>query len=153
GENGAKLSKRHGALGVEAYRTMGYLPSALRNYLVRLGWSHGNDELMSIEDMISWFDIDDINKGAARFDFKKLDAINGHYIRMCSDQDLFDAALNILPEIKGGLQIMEKLDEKRRVQFLKAMPNLKERSKTLCELIDNASFIFTQRPLQLDEKA
>ncbi len=153
GENGAKLSKRHGALGVDAYRTMGYLPAALRNYLVRLGWSHGDDELMSIEDMISWFDINDINKGAARFDLKKLDAINGHYIRMSNDQDLFDAALNILPEIEGGLQIMKSLDEKRRVQFLKAIPNLKERSKTLCELIDNASFIFTQRPLLLDEKA
>ncbi|WP_273756123.1 MULTISPECIES: glutamate--tRNA ligase [unclassified Bartonella] len=153
GENGAKLSKRHGALGVDAYRTMGYLPAALRNYLVRLGWSHGDDELMSMEDMISWFDIDDINKGAARFDLKKLDAINGHYIRMSNDQDLFESALSILPEIEGGLQISERLDEQRRVQFLKAIPHLKERSKTLCELIDNASFIFTQRPLQLDEKA
>ncbi|WP_208434163.1 glutamate--tRNA ligase [Bartonella taylorii] len=153
GENGAKLSKRHGALGVDAYRTMGYLPAALRNYLVRLGWSHGDDEIMSIEDMISWFDIDDINKGAARFDLKKLDAINGHHMRMSNDQDLFDAALNILPEIEGGLQIIETLSEQQRAQFLKAIPNLKERSKTLCELIDNASFIFTQRPLLLDEKA
>ncbi|WP_455475539.1 glutamate--tRNA ligase [Bartonella sp. B17] len=153
GENGAKLSKRHGALGVDAYRTMGYLPAALRNYLVRLGWSHGNDELISIEDMISWFDIDDINKGAARFDFKKLDAINGHYIRMSSDQDLFDAVLDILPDIEGGLEIIKKLDEQRRFQFLAAMPSLKERSKTLYELIDNASFIFAQRPLFLDEKA
>ncbi|WP_332060770.1 glutamate--tRNA ligase [Bartonella sp. CB74] len=153
GENGAKLSKRHGALGVDAYRTMGYLPSALRNYLVRLGWSHGDDELISIEDMISWFDIDDINKGAARFDIKKLDAINGHYMRMSNDKDLFDSALNILPEIEGGLEKIERLDEQRRAQFLAAIPNLKERSKTLCELIDNASFIFTQRPLLLDEKA
>ncbi|WP_375620792.1 glutamate--tRNA ligase [Bartonella sp. AA97HXZ] len=153
GENGAKLSKRHGALGVDAYRTMGYLPAALRNYLVRLGWSHGDDELMSLKDMISWFDIEDINKGAARFDLKKLDSINGHYMRMSNDQELFDAALNILPETDRGAQIIERLDEKRRVQFLKAIPHLKERSKTLCELIDNASFIFTQRPLQLDEKA
>ncbi|MET3560277.1 glutamyl-tRNA synthetase [Bartonella japonica] len=153
GENGTKLSKRHGALGVDAYRTMGYLPAALRNYLVRLGWSHGDDELMSIEEMISWFDIDDINKGAARFDFKKLDAFNGHYIRISNDQDLFNAALDILPEIEGGSQIIEKLDEKRRTQFLKAIPHLKERSKTLCELIENASFIFAQRPLQLNETA
>ncbi|MBB5074048.1 glutamyl-tRNA synthetase [Bartonella callosciuri] len=152
-ENGAKLSKRHGALGVDTYRAMGYLPAALRNYLVRLGWSHGDDELMSIEDMISWFDIDDINKSAARFDFKKLDAINGHYIRMSNDQNLFDAALTILPEIEGGLKIMERLDEQRRTQFLAAIPHLKERSKTLRELIDNAAFIFTQRPLRLDEKA
>ncbi|MBX4336274.1 glutamate--tRNA ligase [Bartonella raoultii] len=153
GENGAKLSKRHGALGVDAYRAMGYLPTALCNYLVRLGWSHGDDELMSIEEMISWFDIDDINKGAARFDFKKLDALNGHYIRMSSDQDLFNSALHILSKTEDGLQIMKKLDEQRRAQFLQAIPSLKERSKTLCELIDNASFIFTQRPLQLDEKA
>ncbi|UTO28841.1 glutamate--tRNA ligase [Bartonella harrusi] len=153
GENGAKLSKRHGALSVDAYRTMGYLPAALRNYLVRLGWSHGNDELMSIEEMISWFDINDINKGAARFDLKKLDAINGHYIRTSNDQELFKAALNLLPEIEGGLQVMERLDEQCRAQFLKAIPSLKERSKTLCELIDNASFIFTKRPLQVDEKA
>ncbi|WP_208439119.1 glutamate--tRNA ligase [Bartonella quintana] len=153
GENGAKLSKRHGALGVDAYRIMGYLPAALRNYLVRLGWSHGDDELMSIESMIFWFDIDDINKSAARFDLKKLDAINGHYIRMNNDQDLFDAVLNILPEIEGGLEIIERLDEQRRAQFLAAIPNLKERSKTLRELIDNASFIFTKRPLLLDEKA
>ncbi|WP_455482430.1 glutamate--tRNA ligase [Bartonella sp. B35(2025)] len=153
GENGAKLSKRHGALGVDAYRTMGYLPVALCNYLVRLGWSHGDDELISIEDMIAWFDINDINKSAARFDFKKLDAINGYYIRMTNDQDLFDAALNILPEVKGGLEILKKLDKQRRAQFLAAIPYLKERSKTLCELIDNASFIFMQRPLLLDEKA
>ncbi|GAA5109373.1 glutamate--tRNA ligase [Bartonella jaculi] len=152
-ENGAKLSKRHGALGVDAYRAMGYLPAALRNYLVRLGWSHGDEELISIEDMISWFDIDDINKGAARFDFKKLAAINGHYIRMSPDQELFEAALNILPEIEGGLEIIKRLDQQRRDQFLAAIPHLKERSKTLCELIDNASFIFAQRPLLLDERA
>lgn len=153
GENGAKLSKRHGALGVDAYKTMGYLPAALRNYLVRLGWSHGDDELMSLKDMISWFDIEDINKGAARFDLRKLDSINGHYMRMSNDQELFDAALDILPETDGGTQIIERLDEQRRVQFFKAIPHLKERSKTLRELIDNASFIFTQRPLQLNEKA
>ncbi|AGF74438.1 glutamyl-tRNA synthetase [Bartonella australis AUST/NH1] len=153
GESGAKLSKRRGALGVDAYRTMGYLPAAMRNYLVRLGWSHGDDELISLEDMISWFDIDDINKGAARFDIKKLDAINGHYIRTCDTQNLFDAALGILPDIEGGLDILEKLNEQRRAQFLAAIPNLKERSKTLLELIDGASFIFTQRPLTLEEKA
>lgn len=109
GENGAKLSKRHGALGVEAYRTMGYLPAALRNYLVRLGWSHGDDELISLKDMISWFDIEDINKGAARFDLKKLDSINGHYMRMSNDQELFDAALNILPETDRGHKFLKDL--------------------------------------------
>ncbi|MCZ2328352.1 glutamate--tRNA ligase [Bartonella sp. F02] len=153
GENGAKLSKRHGALGVDAYRTMGYLPSALRNYLVRLGWSHGNDELISLEDMISWFDIDDINKGAARFDLKKLDAINKHYIRTSSDQSLFDSALNILPKIKDDFKIIEQLDEQHKSQFLAAIPSLKERSKTLIELIEGAAFLFMKRPLSLDEQA
>ena len=153
GADGAKLSKRHGALGVDAYRAMGYLPIALRNYLVRLGWSHGDDEIMSTEDMISWFDIDDINKGAARFDFKKLEAINGQYMRMSDDKDLFDAALSILPVIEGGKELEAKLNEKNRSEFLKAMPELKERAKTLVELIDNAAFIFSDRPLKLDEKA
>ncbi|ATO57265.1 glutamate--tRNA ligase [Bartonella sp. 1-1C] len=153
GENGAKLSKRHGALGIDAYRKMGYLPIALLNYLVRLGWSHGNDEIISIEDMIAWFDIDDINKSAARFDFKKLDAINGHYMRLSNNQDLCDAALNILPENANELKITKYLDEKRRAQFLAAIPILKERSKTLLELINDASFIFAQRPLPLDEQA
>ncbi|ALE03882.1 glutamate--tRNA ligase [Bartonella ancashensis] len=153
GENGAKLSKRHGALGVENYRTMGYLPDALRNYLVRLGWSHGNDEIISTEDMISWFDIDDINKGPARFDFKKLDAVNGHYIRVSDNQNLFDYSLGILPEIEGGIEIINKLNTERCAQFLAAIPYVKERSKTLLELIDGTSFIFAERPLQLDEKA
>ncbi|WP_297322012.1 glutamate--tRNA ligase [uncultured Bartonella sp.] len=153
GADGAKLSKRHGALGVDAYRRMGYLPVALRNYLVRLGWSHGDDEIISTEDMISWFDINDINKGAARFDFKKLEAINGQYMRMADDNELLQSALAILPEIEGGKEIEQKLDEKRRAEFLQAMPELKERAKTLVELIDNAGFIFANRPLKLDEKA
>ncbi|MDD9329374.1 MAG: glutamate--tRNA ligase family protein, partial [Bartonella sp.] len=134
-------------------RKMGYLPVALLNYLVRLGWSHGNDEIISIEDMIAWFDIDDINKSAARFDFKKLDAIKGHYMRLSNNQDLFDAALNILPENANELKITKQLDEKCRAQFLAAIPILKERSKTLLELINDASFIFAQRPLPLDEQA
>ncbi len=91
GADGAKLSKRHGALGVEAYRAMGYLPAALRNYLARLGWSHGDDEVMALDDMIRWFDIDDVNKGAARFDFQKLEALNGVHMRQMDDQTLLDA--------------------------------------------------------------
>ncbi|MHC5308134.1 glutamate--tRNA ligase [Bartonella sp. LJL80] len=153
GADGAKLSKRHGALGVEAYRAMGYLPVALRNYLVRLGWSHGDDEIMSTEEMIGWFDIDDINKGAARFDFKKLEAINGQYMRMSDDEALLEAALSILPEIDGGPALASKLNDANKAQFKAAMPGLKERAKTLVELIDSASFIFVERPLPLDEKA
>ncbi len=102
GADGAKLSKRHGALGVEAYRAMGYLPEALLNYLARLGWSHGDDEIMSIKDMISWFDIGDVNKGAARFDFAKLEALNGVHMRRMSDAELFDIFIATLPYLEGG---------------------------------------------------
>ena len=91
GPDGAKLSKRHGALGVEAYRAMGYLPAGLRNYLARLGWSHGDDEIFSTEQMIEWFDIDDINKAPGRLDFAKLADVNGHYIRQASDDELLRA--------------------------------------------------------------
>ncbi|MGO4838955.1 glutamate--tRNA ligase, partial [Rhizobiaceae sp. 2RAB30] len=97
GADGAKLSKRHGALGVDAYRAMGYLPAALRNYLVRLGWSHGDDEIMSLDDMIRWFEIEDVNKGAARFDFQKLEALNGVYMRQTPDQELLDIFVATLP--------------------------------------------------------
>jgi len=153
GSDGAKLSKRHGALGVEAYRAMGYLPEALQNYLVRLGWSHGDDEIMSNEDMIRWFDIVDINKGAARFDFQKLEAINGHYMRSADDSYLLDRLVEVLPDIEDGPQMLARLDEHRRAQLLAAMPGLKERAKTLVELAHGAHFIFAERPLSLDEKA
>ena len=153
GADGAKLSKRHGALGVDAYRAMGYLPEALRNYLVRLGWSHGDDEIMSTEQMIEWFDVKDINKGAARFDFQKLEAINGVYMRNSDDKALFDALIAVLPEIEGGEELAKALDDKGRAQLLTAMPGLKDRAKTLVELADGAKFIFAQRPLKFDEKA
>src|SRR5690606_29333858 len=97
GPDGAKLSKRHGALGVESYRAMGYLPAALRNYLARLGWSHGDDEVMSTEDMIRWFTIEDINKAAARFDFRKLEALNGIYMRRMEDEALLSTLVETLP--------------------------------------------------------
>lgn len=153
GADGAKLSKRHGALGVDAYRAMGYLPQALRNYLVRLGWSHGDDEIMSIEQMIEWFDVSDINKGAARFDFQKLEAINGVYMRASEDKALFDALIAVLPELDGGEELLTALNDQRRAQLLTAMPGLKDRAKTLKELADGAKFIFASRPLELDEKA
>ncbi|MDR6430828.1 glutamate--tRNA ligase [Brucella pseudogrignonensis] len=153
GADGAKLSKRHGALGVDAYRAMGYLPEALRNYLVRLGWSHGDDEIMSTEQMVEWFDVTDINKGAARFDFQKLEAINGVYMRASDDKALFDALIAVLPEIEGGKELEASLDEKGRGQLLTAMPGLKDRAKTLVELADGAKFIFAKRPLAFDEKA
>lgn len=153
GADGAKLSKRHGALGVDAYRAMGYLPQALRNYLVRLGWSHGDDEIMSTEQMIEWFDVSDINKGAARFDFQKLEAINGIYMRASEDKALLDALISVLPELDGGKEFLNALTDQRRAQLLAAMPGLKDRAKTLKELADGAKFIFASRPLDLDEKA
>ena len=153
GPDGAKLSKRHGALGVEAYRAMGYLPVALRNYLVRLGWSHGDDEIMSTEQLIEWFDLDGIGKSAARFDFVKLADLNGHYIRRASDEELVRRLADILPEIEGGPELKAKLDAGGWEKFAAALPGLKDRAKTLKELADGAAYIFAARPLALDEKA
>ena len=153
GADGAKLSKRHGALGVEAYRAMGYLPAALRNYLVRLGWSHGDDEIMSDAQMIEWFEISDINRGASRFDFQKLEAINGHYMRITDDTALVEAMIAILPEMEGGEAILARLNDTTRQQLVAAMPGLKERAKTLVELADSAKYLFVERPLTLDDKA
>jgi glutamyl-tRNA synthetase len=153
GADGAKLSKRHGALGVEAYRAMGYLPAALRNYLVRLGWSHGDEEVMSLDDMIRWFDIDDVNKGAARFDFQKLEALNGIHMRQMDDAELTDALIATLPYLPNGTLLIEGMNDTRKKQLLAAMPGLKERAKTLVELADGAAFLFSERPLAMDEKA
>jgi glutamyl-tRNA synthetase len=153
GADGAKLSKRHGALGVEAYRAMGYLPAALRNYLARLGWSHGDDEVMSTADMVSWFEIEDVNKGAARFDFQKLEALNGVHIRNTPDAELLAILVDTLPYLEGGPEMAAQLDEPRRAMLLAAMPGLKERAKTLVELAGSAGYLFAKRPLALDEKA
>jgi len=153
GPDGAKLSKRHGALGVEAYREMGYLPAALRNYLVRLGWSHGNDEIMSDSQMLDWFDVTDINRSASRFDYAKLEDLNGHYIRNADDQELLLRIEDLLPYLPNGTAITERLDANMRAKLLIAMPGLKERAKTLIELIGGADFLFAERPLPLDEKA
>ena len=153
GPDGAKLSKRHGALGVEAYRDMGYLPAALRNYLVRLGWSHGNDEIMSTSQMLDWFDLPDINRSAARFDYAKLEDLNGYYIRNADDQELLNRIEDLLPHLPNGTAITERLDANMRAKLLLAMPGLKERAKTLIELINGADFLFADRPLALDEKA
>jgi glutamyl-tRNA synthetase len=153
GPDGAKLSKRHGALGVDAYRAMGYLPEAMRNYLVRLGWSHGDDEIMSTGQMIEWFDIDAINRGAARFDFAKLESINAHYLRAASDNGLVTLLQAELPFLAGGEPFEARLNEKRTGQLKEAMPLLKDRAKTLVDLMDAAHFIVAERPLPLDEAA
>ncbi|MGY3233665.1 MULTISPECIES: glutamate--tRNA ligase [unclassified Bradyrhizobium] len=154
GPDGSKLSKRHGALGVDAYRAMGYLPAALRNYLVRLGWSHGDQEIFSTEEMIAAFDLASVGRAAARFDFAKLENLNGHYIRHSDDQSLVKMFEDVLDHVvPARTEIKAKLNDTTRAQLLKAMPALKERAKTLIELIDAAYFIFADRPLQLDPKA
>lgn len=153
GADGAKLSKRHGALAVEAYRDMGYLPAALRNYLARLGWSHGDDEIISTEQLVSWFDVDGVGKSAARFDFKKLEALNGHYIRGSADDELVRRIRELLPHLPGGSETAAKLDATGWDKLAAAMPGLKDRAKTLVELIDSAAYLTAARPLGLDEKA
>ncbi|KQT83449.1 glutamate--tRNA ligase [Aurantimonas sp. Leaf443] len=153
GADGAKLSKRHGALGVEAYRAMGYMPEALRNYLARLGWSHGDDEIMSTADMVSWFEIEDVNKGAARFDFAKLEAVSGHWIRGAQSADLVERLMVERDHLPNG-QILKGADDATvRERLLAAMPGLKERARTLVELCESAAYLFAPRPLVLDEKA
>ncbi len=153
GPDGAKLSKRHGALGVEAYRAMGYLPAALRNYLVRLGWSHGDQEIFSTQEMIDAFDLSGIGRSAARFDFAKLENLNGHYIRQSDDATLVRMFEEVLDHVPDGAVLKAKLNDKTRAQLLQAMPSLKERAKTLLELIAGSYFIFADRPLEFEPKA
>ena len=153
GPDGSKLSKRHGALGVDAYRAMGYVPAALRNYLVRLGWSHGDQEIFSTEEMIDAFDLSSIGRSAARFDFAKLENLNGHYIRHADDQSLVTMFEDVLNYVPHGDDVKAKLNDTTRAQLLRAMPQLKERAKTLIELIDSAYYIFADRPLTMEPKA
>ncbi len=153
GPDGAKLSKRHGALGVDAYRAMGYLPAAMRNYLVRLGWSHGDQEIFSTEEMIAAFDLPQVGRSPARFDFAKLESLNGHYIRRTADADLLAEIEGVLPHIAGGAELAAKLTPELRARLIAAMPGLKERAKTLVELVDAARYLFDDRPLALDDKA
>lgn len=153
GPDGAKLSKRHGALGVGAYREMGYLPAAMRNYLARLGWSHGDDEVFSTDQMIEWFSLEGIGKSPARFDFAKLENLNGLYIRTMDDGALMRELEAFLPHTEAGRMLAEKLDPRRREQLLAILPALKQRAKTLRELVDGASFIVADRPLAVNDKA
>jgi glutamyl-tRNA synthetase len=147
GADGAKLSKRHGALAIEAYRELGFLPEAMRNYLLRLGWSHGDDEIISTEQAIEWFDLDAVGRGAARFDMARLTSLNAHYLRQMDDADL--AAL-IAPRLEAqGLRI----DEVARARLAAAMPGLKPRASTLVDLAERAKFYVVARPISLDENA
>jgi glutamyl-tRNA synthetase len=153
GPDGAKLSKRHGALGVDAYRAMGYLPAALRNYLARLGWSQGDREFFSTEELIEAFDLPAIGRSPSRFDYAKLENMNGHYMRAMADDELMAILVDALPHLPGGPAIAAALDATKRTQLHAALPGLKERAKTLIELVDGAGFLFAQRPLAIDDKA
>ena len=149
GPDGAKLSKRHGALGVEAYRALGYLPAALRNYLVRLGWAHGDQEVFSTDEMVAAFDLPAIGRSPSRFDFAKLENLNGLYMRQSSDVDLMAALDRMLPEIGPTRGLGTKIDGQLREALLVAMPGLKERARTLVELLDSAAYLYQSRPLPL----
>lgn len=153
GPDGAKLSKRHGALGVDAYRAMGYLPAAMRNYLVRLGWSHGDQEFFTTEEMIAAFGLESIGRSPARFDFAKLEHINGHYMRASSDADLLAAIEVILPDVGPERGWPSSFTSALKANFLKAMPGLKERAKTLIELVDSAYYLYAKLPLNFEPKA
>ena len=147
GADGAKLSKRHGALAIEAYREIGFLPEAMRNYLLRLGWSHGDDEIISTEQAIAWFDLDAVGRGAARFDMARLTSLNAHYLRQEDDAEL--VAL-IAPRFEPqGLRI----DEAARARLVAGMAGLKPRASTLVELAERAKFYVDARPIPLDENA
>jgi glutamyl-tRNA synthetase len=143
GADGAKLSKRHGAVGVEAYREMGYLPEALCNYLMRLGWSHGDEEIIPIEKAIEWFDIVDVNRGPARFDPTRLDSINAHYIREADDARLLALVAERLE--KALARSLSPIESERLAQ---ALPGLKPRAKTLVELAEKGFFYVAPRPIQ-----
>ena len=141
GPDGAKLSKRHGALGVEAYRDMGYLPEAMRNYLARLGWSHGDDEVFSTTQLIDWFGLEAIGKSPARFDTEKLDNVNAQHLNMADDAALVAEAIALNP----GLADFE-------TQLTAAMPLLKTRATRLPDIAADAAFLAAQRPIIVDEK-
>ena len=141
GPDGAKLSKRHGALGVEAYRDMGYLPEAMRNYLARLGWSHGDDEVFSTAQLIEWFGLEAIGKSPARFDTEKLDNVNAQHLNMAGDAALVAETVALNPALANF-----------EVQLSAAMPLLKARATRLPDIAADAAFLAAQRPIAVDEK-
>ena len=154
GPDGAKLSKRHGALGADAYRALGYLPAAMRNYLARLGWSHGDEEVFSTAQLIEWFGLDAIGKSPARFDLQKLTNLNGQYMRDEPDETILSDLTAYLAHAPDSEAVAAWLaDPAHQTMFRDALAGLKERAKTLVELIDSAQYLWAARPLDLDEKA
>ena len=148
GPDGAKLSKRHGALGVAEYEKMGFLPAAMRNYLLRLGWGHGDVDIIPTEDAIKLFEISDIGRSPSRFDMAKLTNMNGHYIRTGDDKALLARAEPFLVQKLGRALAAPQKD-----RVLRGMPGLKQRAKTLIELADAAQFYCHERPIPMADKA
>ncbi|MBP2291120.1 glutamate--tRNA ligase [Azospirillum rugosum] len=148
GPDGAKLSKRHGALGVDAYRDMGYLPEAVRNYLLRLGWAHGDDEIISTEQAVEWFNLEGIGRSPSRFDFAKLENLNAHYMRQADDDRLVGL---IAPRLEADLG--RSLTDSDRDILKRAMNGLKQRARTIVDLAQSARFYLATRPLPMDDKA
>jgi glutamyl-tRNA synthetase len=148
GPDGAKLSKRHGALGIEAYRDMGFLPETMRNYLLRLGWGHGDAEIISTEQAIEWFTLEGIGRSPSRLDFAKMENLNAHYIREADDARLVALTAPFI-EAKIGRSLTD-ADKER---LLRSVPGFKPRVKTLLELADGSLYLFANRPLALDDKA
>ncbi|MFN4091924.1 MAG: glutamate--tRNA ligase, partial [Brevundimonas sp.] len=146
GPDGAKLSKRHGAQAVHEYAEMGYLPEAMRNYLARLGWAHGDEELFSDEQALEWFDLTGVGKAPARLDFDKLAHVNAHWMRMADDDRLAKLVLDI--HMSRG----HTLGPDDEARLFKAMPFVKDRAKTTLELADQTAFVLRQRPLTIYEK-
>ncbi len=148
GPDGAKMSKRHGAASVEEYQKMGYLPEAMRNYLLRLGWSHGDDEVISTAQAIEWFDLEHIGKSAARFNFDKLENLNSHYIAEADPGYILAQAAPFYEERHGV-----ELDDLARTRILASAGELQERAKTLLQFVDESVFYAKSVPLSYDEKA
>lgn len=148
GQDGAKLSKRHGALGVEAYRDMGYLADALCNYLLRLGWGHGDNEVIDREQSIEWFDLGRVGRSPSRFDIAKLDNLNGHYLRETPDEQIGDLVIARL-EGRPGLR----LDDAARARIIQGLSGVKARAKTLVDLAGGAAFYAATLPLTMNDKA
>ena len=146
GPDGKKLSKRHGATSVAEYAEQGYLPEAMRNYLTRLGWSHGDDELFSDAQAQSWFDLEHIGRAPARLDFDKLNHVNGHWIRHADDERLAALVLDVIGR-RGAT-----LDHGDQARLIQAMPMIKDRADTLLILADQAGFVLQRRPLKIEGK-
>lgn len=147
-QDGTRLSKRHGAQSTDEYRDMGYLPEALKNYLMRLGWSHGNDEIISIEQAVEWFSLDKIGKSPARFDYTKIDYLNGYYMQNTDDERMLELVLPLLQKRYGLVP-----DEGSKAWILAGMHDLKSRAKNLLQVVDDCVFYVQRAPIAYEEDA